>query len=48
MTTARWRMPEADHGAVEPSRQHTQDEVLAAADKARAELATKDNPLSDA
>ncbi len=48
MSTARWRMPDADHGAVEPSRQHTQDEVLAAADRARAELATKENPLSDA
>ena len=47
MSTARWRMPEHDTGG-EASRQHTHDEVAAAAEKARAELATKDNPLSDA
>ena len=29
------------------SAQHTPDEVLAAAERARAELATKDKPLSD-
>src|SRR5687768_6922249 len=47
MSTARWRMPEHDGVAAEASRQHTRDEVSAAAEKARSELATKDNPLSD-
>ncbi|WP_392543234.1 inorganic diphosphatase [Oryzobacter telluris] len=48
MSTARWRMPEHDTGgATEASRRHTQDELTAAAEKARNELATKDKPLSD-
>ncbi len=49
MSTARWRMPEhdADQEAVSASAQRTADEVSAASEKARNELATKDRPLSD-
>jgi inorganic pyrophosphatase len=50
LSTARWRMP--SHvvevlAETEQSRARTADEVTAAAEKARAELATKDKPLSD-
>jgi inorganic pyrophosphatase len=51
LTTARWRMPV--HEAPEPAvvdavtSAHTAEEIEAAAEKARAELATKDQPLSD-
>ena len=48
MSTARWRMPEHDDAAVaSASAQRTADEISAAAEKARSELATKDRPLSD-
>jgi inorganic pyrophosphatase len=53
VSTARWRMPEhdANHAAhaaaAEASAQRTADEVSAASEKARRELATKDRPLSD-
>jgi len=49
MSTARWRMPEheAEQEAVAASAQRTADEVSAASEKARNELATKDRPLSD-
>ena len=50
LTTARWRMP-AHHTQAEVvaavSSAHTADEIEAAAEKARAELATKEKPLSD-
>jgi inorganic pyrophosphatase len=47
MTTARWRMPEHEPGTVSSSAQRTADEVSAASEKARSELATKERPLSD-
>ncbi len=50
LSTARWRMPAHVPDVVtesEQSRARTADEVTAAAEKARAELATKDKPLSD-
>jgi inorganic pyrophosphatase len=47
ISTARWRMPEHDvsHGA--GYTQRTADEISAASERARNELATKDRPLSD-
>ena len=49
MSTARWRMPEHEAAATASgSAQRTADEVSAASEKARAELATKEKPLSDA
>lgn len=48
LTTARWRMPEHDEVPAEVvTSAHTPEEMQAAAEKARAELATKDQPLSD-
>jgi inorganic pyrophosphatase len=48
LTTARWRMPpHAEIPAPAATSAHTSDELAAAAEKARAELATKDKPLSD-
>ncbi len=48
LTTARWRMPEHDEVPAEAvTSAHTPEEMQAAAEKARAELATKDQPLSD-
>jgi inorganic pyrophosphatase len=51
LTTARWRMPvhEVPSPAVVDAMvsAHTPEEIEAAAEKARAELATKDQPLSD-
>ena len=47
MSTARWRMPEHEASAATESAQRTADEVLAASEKARNELATKERPLSD-
>ena len=50
LSTARWRMPAHATDVLtesELSRARTADEVTAAAEKARAELATKDKPLSD-
>ncbi|MBT9256548.1 inorganic diphosphatase [Phycicoccus sp. MAQZ13P-2] len=48
LTTARWRMPAHHEVPVEAvTSAHTPEEMQAAAEKARAELATKDQPLSD-
>ena len=47
MSTARWRMPEHDVSHDGGSAQRTADELSAASEKARSELATKDRPLSD-
>ncbi|PKW26486.1 inorganic diphosphatase [Phycicoccus duodecadis] len=48
LTTARWRMPpHAEVPGAAATSAHTRDELAAAAEKARAELATKDKPLSD-
>jgi len=47
MSTARWRMPEHDAAGVPGSAQRTADEISAASEKARSELATKEKPLSD-
>jgi inorganic pyrophosphatase len=48
VTTARWRMPEHDDLVWDGgSSQRTPDEISAASERARNELATKENPLSD-
>lgn len=45
MSTARWNMP-AGH-TTQPDVTHSEDDIKAAAARAREELATKENPLSD-
>jgi inorganic pyrophosphatase len=47
MSTARWRMPEHEESVGSGSAQRTADEISAASEKARSELATKEKPLSD-
>ena len=47
MSTARWRMPEHDVVLGAGYAQRTADEISAASERARNELATKDRPLSD-
>jgi inorganic pyrophosphatase len=48
ISTARWRMPEHDDLVWDGgSSQRTPEEISAASERARSELATKENPLSD-
>ncbi|MGL5866274.1 MAG: inorganic diphosphatase [Dermatophilaceae bacterium] len=47
MSTARWRMPATAEAPAPTSLARTPDELSAAAEKARSELATKDRPLTD-
>jgi inorganic pyrophosphatase len=48
ISTARWRMPEHDDLVWDGgSSQRTPEEISAASERARNELATKENPLSD-
>ena len=46
MTTARWNMPNSGHAPQEDVT-HSEEDIKAAAARAREELATKEKPLSD-
>lgn len=46
MSTARWTMPASAHHTHEDVT-HSEEDIKAAAERAREELATKENPLSD-
>ena len=47
MSTARWTMPSSGHIPEPEDVTHSEEDIKAAAAKAREELATKENPLSD-
>ena len=47
VSTARWTMPSSGHIPEQGDVTHSEEDIKAAAAKAREELATKDNPLSD-